>query len=358
MKLYVKYILKELTSLVILISFALTAIIFLSQSLRYLTLVTNNGIYFIDFLQLSILMVPYLLMIILPIASFISVIYVYNKFIMDGELIVLSSTGLNRFALSLPAFIMTFVILIISYTISLYVSPISYNIFKNKIAFYKENYTSIFLEDGVFNEKKGLTIYIAERTADDSFNGIFIYDARTTDTTTLMAETAKLITKDNFISFELYNGNRQKVNKYNELDILYFDYLSYNIELKSNNYTTRWREPQERYLNELLYPPQDEIPEMFNKLKAEAHYRLTWPLLNFILTIMALIAIYPRHFSRRGQAKRITFTSICAIAMIVLFIGFNNIITITPKIVPSIYGIIGLIIIFCNYLLFCRYRAL
>ncbi|MFV9876070.1 MAG: LptF/LptG family permease [Rickettsiales endosymbiont of Dermacentor nuttalli] len=359
MKLYVKYILKELTSLVILIGLALTTIIFMSQSLRYLTLVTNNGIDFLDFLQLSVLMTPYLLMIVLPIATFISVVYIYNKLIMDGELIVLCSSGLSRFALSSPALIMALALLITSYSISLYISPTSYNIFKNKVAYYKENYTSIFLEDGVFNDKiKGLTIYIAERKSDNSFNGIFIYDTRNDKPVTIMAEAAKLITKDNLIMFELYNGNHQELNKHNELDILYFDYLSYNLELKSNNYTTRWRDPQERYLSELLNPSENEDSYMLNKLRAEAHYRLTWPLLNIILTIMALIAIYPRNFSRRGQSKRIIITSICSIAMIALFVSFNNLISLIPKIVPFIYSFISVILAVCNYILFGRYRSI
>ncbi len=75
--------------------FALTAIIWLTQALRELNLVTGKGQTILLFLEVTMLSVPALVMIIAPLALFIAILYTLNRLNSDSELIVMNAAGLS-----------------------------------------------------------------------------------------------------------------------------------------------------------------------------------------------------------------------------------------------------------------------
>ena len=68
------YVLRQLAGPVALFSFLLTSVIWLSQSLRLLELVINRGQSAPIFVYLTILILPNLLVIILPVAFFAGIL--------------------------------------------------------------------------------------------------------------------------------------------------------------------------------------------------------------------------------------------------------------------------------------------
>jgi lipopolysaccharide export system permease protein len=76
---------------------------------------------------------------------------------------------------------------------------------------------------------------------------------------------------------------------------------------------------------------------MFGKLRAEGHQRLTWPLYNLILTIIALAALFSGSFNRRGQWKRILTATIVAAGVVIIGVGLNNIIATLTALSPLMY---------------------
>ena len=71
----------------------LTAIVWLTQILRFLDFMLSRGLSLLDFLYLTGLMLPSLLLMLLPISLAIAVIYTYNKLTVESELIVLNAVG-------------------------------------------------------------------------------------------------------------------------------------------------------------------------------------------------------------------------------------------------------------------------
>jgi len=292
MKGYTRYILQSLTGPLLIITGTLTAVIWLTQSVRYIDMIINRGLGLPTFLYLSILIIPSLISIILPISLFIAVIYTYNKLIMSSELIVMEGAGLSRLALARPAMIISICAVIIGYVLTLYLLPASYREFKDMQAFIRDNYAAVLLQEGVFNSPvQGLTVYIQEHEGNGMLKGILVHDNRTPDRpVTMLAEEGKLIQTSTGLNFDLINGNRQEINQQQgQLSLLYFEHYSLDLSMLTRNKTDRWREPQERYVSE-LFRPERLRPEMTGRLRAEGHQRLTWPLYSFILTLLALIA--------------------------------------------------------------------
>ena len=92
----VLYVLGQLLGPVALFTFLLTCVIWLTQSLRLLDLVINRGQSAPTFVYLTLLILPSLLVIILPIAFFFGTLFTLSRLNADSELVVMASAGFSR----------------------------------------------------------------------------------------------------------------------------------------------------------------------------------------------------------------------------------------------------------------------
>jgi lipopolysaccharide export system permease protein len=334
---YNKYIFRNLCISLIGVSLILTSIIWLTQSLRYITLVVNKGLSFATFLYLSSLLIPPLLLIALPFATFISVAYVYYKLMHDNELIVLCSSGLSKWSLSKPAINLGIFTTIISLFLSIYLQPLAARELKDKVTYIKNNYSTGFLQTGVFNTPiEGITIFIEDKE-DNQLKSILVNDNRVPEKQiTIIAETGKLIKTPKGSSFIMNNGSFQEISKEGHLSILHFKDSSLNIDIEENKNDKRVRDAHERFLDE-LFNPKDVEPKMINKLRSEGHQRLTWPLFNVILSLIALIPIFAGEFNRRFRSQKITYASLIAILIVSINLVLSNIIAKIPSLTFLLY---------------------
>src|ERR1700758_3636693 len=95
------YVLGQMIGPTLLFAFLLTAVIWLSQSLRLLDLVINRGQSAPVFVYLTILMIPGMLVIILPLAYFGGTLFGLHKLNADSELVVMSASGYSRWQLAM-----------------------------------------------------------------------------------------------------------------------------------------------------------------------------------------------------------------------------------------------------------------
>src|ERR1700730_19290022 len=97
-----RYILRQSFSVVLLVTGACTAAVWLAQSLRLVDLIINRGLSAEMFLYLALLILPRFLDIVLPIGVFISVLFVFNRLITESELVVMRSVGMSPLSLGKP----------------------------------------------------------------------------------------------------------------------------------------------------------------------------------------------------------------------------------------------------------------
>ena len=335
----------------------LSAIILLTQSIKYIDLMVTHGISGLDFFYLTILLLPSLLFIIIPICVFIAIIYSLNKLTLHREINILKGIGLSNFSIAKPILKIVLSITILHYVIALYWMPVVNHQFKDLISNLKENYITFFLQEKVFAQPtKNLTLYIDSKTGSNKFNHIFYHDTSSEkgSTVTLVAETGELIKKDNKIFLNLKNGNRQDLNKDGELSVLHFENLLILLDFNKHSSKKRGLTLQERHLSELIFHDKNLYPEIKSKMIAEANNRITWPMFDFILTLLAIMALLSGEHNRSGKIKRIIYFSLLAGLIIIINIGLNSLsYNYTSMIFLSyifIFGTCGLLI----YLLFLR----
>jgi lipopolysaccharide export system permease protein len=329
-----RYISRQLLFALLLIAFSLTAIIWLTQALRFIDYIVNRGVSTLTFLQLTGLMVPSLLFVILPVAVFISIIFIYQRLNSDSELVVLGAAGQSRWQLSRPVWLIGGGAMLISYFLSLYLLPLSYHKFKDMQSFLRDNYASLLLQEEVFNTPiKGLTVFVRKRHKDGTLEGLLVHDNRDEEIPiTMMAQRGRIEQADSGPRFLLYHGNRQQ-RREGRFSFLKFDEYVMDLSFYAAEVTDRKRKPEEFFLPE-LFAEAKRKPERAAELKSEAWHRLTWPLYSLILGLFAFALLMRGEFNRRGMAKRLTLMVAMEIVIISLALAMQNIITNHPALTP------------------------
>ena len=101
-----RYILRQSLSIMLFVTAALSAAVWLAQSLRLVDLIVNRGLSAEVFLYLALLILPRFLDIVLPIGAFIAVLFVFNRLTAESELVVMRAAGIGPFALARPVFVL------------------------------------------------------------------------------------------------------------------------------------------------------------------------------------------------------------------------------------------------------------
>lgn len=339
---FTRYVFSQLFVGMILVTTGLTCIIWLSQSLRFVELIVNRGVSAATFLYLTMLMLPNFLTVILPIALFCVIVFVYAKMITDREMVVMRAAGVSQFALAKPAFVLALLAIGIGYFLNLYLLPNSYRLFREMQWDIRYNYSHVLLREGAFtNVDTGITLYVRERSSDGQLHGILVHDQRDENSPfTLMAARGALVESDAGARVVMFNGNRQTIDRTtNQLSILYFDRYTFDLGKRGAATGARHREPRERQLDELfnIRKINDVDPRDFGKYIVEGHKRLTSPLLALAFAAVALACLITGSFSRRMQTQRILVSIFGMVILQASALGLENLAAKNLTLVPLLY---------------------
>jgi lipopolysaccharide export system permease protein len=283
-----------------------------------------------------------MLSLIIPVATGISVLYLYHKLIGDSEIIVLKSAGVSRIGLTIPALTMAAIAALLGYLISFYLLPASYREFKDTQGFIRNNYVSVLLQEGVFSTPvKGLTVYIDSRNRNGLLEGILVHDTRKAEeSVTMMAKEGRLVQTDSGPRFELMEGNRQSYKTSSgNLSVLYFERFPLDLSIYTDAVTRSWRESEERYLHELLWPEEIATKQQRQEFISEAHHRITWPLYSFLLTLCGALMLLSGDFNRRNQWWRLLVAGGMILAALITHFMLKNIIIGYPSLTFMMYAV-------------------
>ena len=341
------YIMGQIVGPLLVVVFSFTGVIWLTQSLRFIDLIINKGLSFGLFLYMTALLLPSLLSVILPIALFASVLYVYHQLVVDREIVVLKATGLSNAGLAAPAIGIAGVVMLLCYAVNLYLMPLGFHEFKNIQSQVRNSFASLLLREGVFNTPvDGLTIYVRERGNDGELRGILVHEARaSSEPSTLMAESGKLVNTDDGPRLVLLNGNRQEIQARNgELSLLYFERYAFDFGDVTGLDATRFKEAKERLLPDLLWP-HDVVEERHRReFAAEGHRRLITPVVSLLFVFVGLGALFSGDFNRRGSNWRLLAAVAAAISLQALTFSLMDLIVRAPDLIPLVYLLFAIMV--------------
>ena len=336
-----RYIFRQLMMGLALVAVALLAVMWLTQSLRFIELIVNKGLSIFRFAQLTFLLMPSFLVIIIPISLFTVTLFTYNKLNSDRELVVMRSAGLSHWTLARPALNLAAVTALLGVFLSVWFIPWTVRSFHEMQWSIRNDITNILLQEGVFNKfGDGVTIYVRARSPAGELEGLLVHDRRNRDRpVTLIAERGAMIHTDTGPRVLMINGNRQQVaSGTGKMSVLYFDEYTLDFDTSGSGPGSRTRDAREMTMGELYHVHKTESDgNDYRRAKVEIHQRLTSPLYDLALPLVALACLLPTGFNRRGNGGQLGL----AVALMVLIeaasIAASNLATANLGFVPLMY---------------------
>jgi lipopolysaccharide export system permease protein len=312
-----RYILRQCLSVMIFVTGALTAAVWLAQSLKLVDLIVNRGLSAEVFLYLAMLILPRFLDIVIPIGTFIAVLFVFNKLTTESELIVMRAAGLSPMGLAKPVLELAAISWLILMVLSVYLVPASNREFKDLQFEIRNRFVSSLLQEGSFTTiSDKLTIYIGGRNQRGEVIGLMINDDRDPRRpVTILAERGAFADTGGGSRIIMVNGDRQQYDRdTGKLSVLTFDRYVLDLDMMRDAPEARSREAQERFLPDLLFPPEGLDQSTRDAYLVEGNERLTVP----------LACLLPGEFNRRGQLKRVLVAVGCALTFQTLDLAVKN----------------------------------
>jgi lipopolysaccharide export system permease protein len=320
------YIFRQVLFALVVATGGLTALVWLTQSLRFVDLVVNRGLSFLVFMHLTGLLIPSFIAVILPITTYVVIQFVYQRMATDRELTVMRAAGLSPWALARPALMVALLATIAGYGLSLWAVPASLNDFRQFQWEIRNRLAAFLLQDGVFTPLSDkLTVYVRSRDPDGTLRGILVDDARDpTAHATVLAERGRLVEGPDGPRVLLLNGSRQEIDhQTGRLDVLTFKQNEIDLAEATKDDATRPADMSEVPLKD-LFDPHPAFARDRPKWIAEGHKRLSAPLTTLSYAMVGLFSALGGMFRRHGGVARPLITVGGMVLLLAFGLAFSS----------------------------------
>ena len=188
------------------------AIVWTTQVLARINLVTDSGQSALAFFQIASLILPSVLPVVMPFAVIIAVAQTLTVMNTDSELVVISAAGASRWTTIRPVILLATLASIVSFAVDNGVDPYARQQGRELIAAARGDLLSLVIQEGTFRKiEDGLYIQIGDRLADGRLGGIFVADSRTEGTDLIYyAKTGQVVERDGQDVLVMNDGEIQR----------------------------------------------------------------------------------------------------------------------------------------------------
>jgi lipopolysaccharide export system permease protein len=324
MRLIDRYLLRQMVGPTLLATGALTAVALLSQSLAGLDLIVNQRQSAMVFLTVTMLYMPQLMNMILPIAVFVAALVAFNRLHTEQEIVVCFAGGMSRWRVISPAMRLACTVAFVALILNLFVQPAAFRALRQELFAVRTDLASTLVREGEFTEPApGLTVYTQSVDGQGRMHNLFIHQAKPNgQATTYTADQGRLAKRFGRPVLIMHDGSTQEFSQKGVLNYLTFDEYVFDLSPLTDTSELVHYKASDRYPHELFFPDLSQAWEHHNRksLLAEGHARIATPLYNITFMAMALAAIIGGGFSRLGYGRRIAAVS--GLAALTRILGF------------------------------------
>jgi lipopolysaccharide export system permease protein len=313
-----RYILKIATVAAIVLLVGLTSVIWVTQALREVDLITGKGQTILIFFTVTLLSLPALIGGIAPVALFMATLYTLNRLNSDSELIVMNAAGVAPHRIARPFLVLTIATSLLVCWMTLSVMPAGFRMLRDLITLIRADFVANVVKEGQFASlDSGVTFHYREKSG-DALVGIFMQDRRDPNQPSIyIAERGRTVDVDGSSFLMLEKGTIQRETKHTDTtSIISFERYALNLSALSGDATGGAGEgdgdrvvykPRERSTWQLLNQDTNEPYYKFQegRFRAELHNRLSAPLYPIAFMLIAFAAIGEARTTRQGRAVAI-----------------------------------------------------
>jgi lipopolysaccharide export system permease protein len=317
-----RYLFRQLCVPILLVLAALTTVAFLSQSISALQLVIDQRQGLTVFIQATLLALPELISLILPVAVFVAALISFNRLHTEQEIVVCFAGGMSRWEVISPAMRLAAWAALISLMLNLWVAPLASQALRAVIFKARADLAATLVKPGEFTEPApGLTVYAQSATPEGFLTNLFVHQQRPTGSTTFSARSGQITKRHGAPILIMRHGSSQELTAGGVLNFLSFDEYALDLSPFLAKDEIHFK-TSDRFLHELVSPDLSQPWERQyrTKMLSEANARLASPIYNIAFMALAVAAVIAGPFSRFGYHSRITTAA--AIAVGARILGF------------------------------------
>ena len=322
-----RYLLSQLLVLFGFFALVLVLIYWVNRAVILFDQLIANGHSAMVFLEFSILSLPNVIRMTLPIAAFVASVYVANRLASDSELVVMQTTGHSPFRLARPVLVFGLIVGLMMLVLTHLLVPASAAELKLRQAEIAQSATARLLREGRFlHPARGLTFYVAEIDPDGRLSNIFLSDSRERGRRIAYSARSALLVQDGTgTRLVMLDGMAQVLNSADKtLATTSFDDFVLDIGTLLESGRVPPRTPWEMSTRDLLWPDAAiRAGPGYDRavFLQTAHERFSQALISVGVSLIGFAAILMGGFSRFSLWKQV----LLAVALLIALKSLDNV---------------------------------
>lgn len=317
----------QILQAVLIIVGSLVMIALLAQGLSRTDIILENRQSAFTYFYIVLLGAPQVIALLLPLALFVASVWALNRIHKDSEIVVAQAAGMTRWQIASPVMRLAVMCLVLHLGVNLWVQPLAQREMREAVSAARADLAAALIRPGQFTSNgERLTFYAREQIGGE-LRGVLISDmtdpAHPMD---ILARSAALVTVEGRPTLLLRDALSQQLDNNQQLSVLEFDQYMFDLSDFMKEDSELVLKASDKFLHELIFIDRKNYFE--NKdadtYLAEANARLTSPILNIVMALLAIFAVLGGDFSRQGYGQRIAIATGVAILILVVDIALQS----------------------------------
>lgn len=306
-----RYLLAQLLMLFGFFALVLVGVYWINRAVQLFDRIVGDGQTAAVFFELTILALPNVIRLVLPVAAFAAAVYVVHRAATESELVVMQAAGLSPWRLARPVLAFGLIVAALLSVLNHHLVPASRTALLDRRAEIAENIAARFLTAGAFlHPAPGITLYIREITPEGEMRDLYLADTREQGMqVTYTAQSALLVRAGGRQKLVMLDGMSQTLRLDDgRLATTRFTDFAYDIAALIDGGARQGRTVEELSTPELL----GAAPELLAETRStpavmlhEAHARLAHPFLATVGALIGAATLMLGAFSRLGVWRQV-----------------------------------------------------
>lgn len=315
-----RYLLGQLMMLFGFFALVLVGVYWVNRAVQLFDRIVGDGQTAAVFLELTVLTLPNVIRLVLPVAAFAAAVYVIQRAVTESELVVMQAAGLSPWRLARPVLVFGLIVAALLSVLNHLLVPASRTALLDRRAEIAENIAARFLTAGAFlHPAPGITLYIRAITPEGEMRDLYLADTREAGAeVTYTAQSALLVRAGERQKLVMLDGMSQTLRVADgRLATTRFTDFAYDIAALIDGGPRAGRTVEELATPALLRPTPELLVETRSTpavMLHEAHSRLAHPFLATVGALIGAATLMAGAFSRLGVWRQV----LVAIVLLIL----------------------------------------
>lgn len=321
------HLFRQVLQAVVIIVGGLVMMALLAQGLSRTDLILENRQSALTYFYIVMLGSPQVIALLAPLAIFVGAVWSLSRIHRDSEIVVAQAAGMTRWQVASPVLRLALMSAVLHLAVNLWIQPTAQRTMREAVAVARADLAAALIRPGQFTTNgERLTFYARDQVGGE-LRGVMISDMTDPDyPTDILARTAALVSVDGMPTLLLRDALSQQLDENQQLSVLEFDQYMFDLTEFMKEDSELILKASDKYLHELVFVDRKNYfqNKEADDFLAEAHARLTTPLLNIVMAMLAVLAVLGGDFSRQGYGQRIAIASAAAAVILVVQLALQS----------------------------------